>query len=413
MATIRPFRALRPLPEYASRVASKPYDVLSSKEARIEAAGEPLSFLHVGKPEIDLPLSVDPYDPQVYEKGKENLQRLIKEGILRQDPNPYFYLYAQTMGEHTQYGIVGCVAVEEYLNDTIKKHELTRPDKENDRTKHVEVTNAHTGPIFLIYRSDNRIDAVVDRICFTKPANDFVADDSVRHQLWVISHEETIQSVTELFKEIKTLYVADGHHRAAAAVTVAKQRAAANPHHTGKEEYNYFLSVLFSHNQVRILPYNRTVRDLNGRVRDAFLREIEKSFEISRSRAEVEPAAKGELGMYLQGSWCRLTVKPHLLTGLDPLEQLDVALLQNHLLGPLLGIEDPRIDDRIDFIGGIRGVKELTRRVDSGDMAVAFALYPTSIEELLTIADAGKFMPPKSTWFEPKLRDGLVVHPLD
>jgi uncharacterized protein (DUF1015 family) len=413
VATVRPLRGFRPLPKYAAQVAAKPYDVLNSEEARVEAGNKPLSFLHVGKPEIDLPVGTNLYDERVYQKGRNNLQKLIADDILREDSSPSFYLYAQTMNNHTQYGLVGCVSVAEYLNDTIKKHELTRKDKEDDRTKHVKVTNAHTGPIFLTYRADAAIDRLTDAIRQNTPENDFVADDGVRHQLWVISDSTTIREITQRFANIKNLYVADGHHRSAAAARVGKELADANPNHRGDEEYNFFLAVLFPHNQLRIMDYNRVVKDLNGRTPEQYLEEVKKHFDVRAEQSQVRPSAKGELGMYLTGRWYRLKIKPELLNNPDPVERLDVSILQKHFLTPVLGIDDPRTNKRIDFVGGIRGLKELERRVDSGEMAVAFALHPTSIEELLAIADAGKIMPPKSTWFEPKLRDGVVVHMLE
>lgn len=398
------------MPAYAAQVAAKPYDVLSSEEARMEAASKPLSFLHVGKPEIDLPPDINPYDDRVYQKGKENLQKFIQQGILCEDPRPCLYLYAQTMNNHTQFGLVGCVSVAEYLNDTIRKHELTRRDKEDDRTRHVKVTYAHTGPIFLTYRATREIDALLDKVRQTTPENDFVADDGVRHQFWVIGEAEMIDRLTSLFVNVKNLYVADGHHRSAAAARVGKELADANPDHRGDEEYNFFLAVLFPHNQLRIMDYNRVVKDLNGQPAKQFIEETAKRFDLKREETRVAPALKGELGMYLDKSWYRLRIRPDLLQNPDPVERLDVSILQKHLLTPVLDIDDPRTNKRIDFVGGIRGLQELERRVDSGEMAVAFALYPTSIEELLAIADAGKIMPPKSTWFEPKLRDGMVVH---
>ena len=410
MATVRPFKGFRPLPEYAAQVAAKPYDVLNSEEARAEAAGNPLSFLHVGKPEIDLPPGINLYDEQVYQQGKENLRKLITDGIIKEDRQACFYLYAQTMNNHTQYGIVGCASVQEYLNDTIKKHELTRKDKEDDRTRHVKVTNAHSGPIFLTYRAVPAIDALVERVRDTPPVNSFVAGDGIRHQLWVINDQRTIAEIADAFRSVPYLYVADGHHRSAAAARVGKEMADANPKHTGKEEYNFFLAVLFPHNQLRIMDYNRVVKDLNGRTADAFLAEIGTRFNVRASQTQVRPARKGDYGMYLQGRWYALTANPALTIIPDPVERLDVSILQNQVLSPVLGIEDPRTSKRIDFVGGIRGLGELESRVNSGEMAVAFTIHPTSIEELLAIADAGKIMPPKSTWFEPKLRDGMVVH---
>ena len=413
MATVRPFKGFRPRPEFAAQVAAKPYDVLNSDEARAEAGDKPLSFLHVGKPEIDLPRDINLYDERVYQKGKENLQQLISQGVLQEDPRPSFYLYAQTMNNHTQYGLVGCVSVQEYLNDTIKKHEHTRKDKEDDRTKHVEVTNAHSGPIFLTYRAEPTLDAIVDRIQRSPTVNDFVADDGIRHQLWVIDDQKTVGEITRAFGAVPALYVADGHHRSAAAARVGNERAKANPRHTGTEEYNFFLAVLFPHDQLRIMDYNRVVKDLNGKSLEQFMAEVTRVFAVEEQSGQVRPSRKGEYGMYVRERWYTLTTPSPLLAALDPVERLDVSILQRHLLRPILGIEDPRTSKRIDFVGGIRGLGELERRVDSGEMTVAFALYPTSISELLAIADAGKIMPPKSTWFEPKLRDGMVVHFLD
>jgi uncharacterized protein (DUF1015 family) len=410
VATLRPFRGVRPRPQFAAAVAAKPYDVLNSEEARAEAGNKPLSFLHVGKPEIDLPPGIDLYDERIYRKGKENLDRLLHDKILVGDPEPSFYLYAQTMGDHTQYGIVGCASVEEYAKDVIKKHELTRKDKEDDRTKHVRVTNAHSGPIFLTYRARPAIDAIVNRIRATPPVNDFVAEDGIRHQLWVISERAPVEAIREEFRHVPFLYVADGHHRSAAAARVGKEMAAANPRHTGSEEYNFFLAVLFPHDQLRILDYNRLVKDLNGKTKEQFLAALAPKFTVTPSSSQVKPSKKGEYGMYLSRQWYLLRADSTLTSIQDPVEQLDVSVLQKHLLGPVLGIDDPRTSKRIDFVGGIRGLGELERRVNSGEMSVGFALTPTSIEELLAIADAGKIMPPKSTWFEPKLRDGMVVH---
>jgi uncharacterized protein (DUF1015 family) len=410
MATLRPFKGFRPLPEYAANVAARPYDVLNSEEARAEAAGNPLSFLHVGKPEIDLPPNTHLYDERVYLKGKENLDRLIRDGVLRQDPNPCLYVYAQTMKSHTQYGIVGCASVEEYLNDTIKKHEHTRKEKEDDRTKHVQVTNAHSGPIFLTYRSQKEIDNIVAKVATAAPAFDFVASDGIRHQLWVIADNATINAIAGAFRAVPNLYVADGHHRSAAAARVGSDMAKANPNHRGDEEYNFFLAVLFPHNQLHILDYNRVVKDLNGRTTSEFLRLVQEKFDLSKAAGRHAPIHKGEFGMYLRGEWYVLFARPALMKVDDPVERLDVSILQKYILSPILGIDDPRTSKRIDFVGGIRGLKELEKRVDSGEMVVAFAVHPTSIEELLAIADAGKIMPPKSTWFEPKLRDGVVVH---
>ena len=413
VATVKPFRGLRPQPQFAARVASRPYDVLTSQEARTEVTGNPLSFLRVGKPEVDLPVSVDLYDDAVYAQGRENLTMFVGEGILQQDTVPSLYVYAQTMKGRTQYGIVGCVAVDEYNGNIIRKHELTRKDKEDDRTRHVLSTNAQTGPIFLTYRARPELDALVQSVCAGGPVYDFDADDGVHHAVWTIQDAGICSRIAGLFREIPALYVADGHHRSAAAARAAAQRRMANPHHTGTEEYNYFLAVIFPHNQLHILDYNRTVRDLNGMRPDEFMERVRENFDILESISEVAPERKGSFGLYIKGNWYTLNAKKHLRTPTDPVDGLDVSILQNHILKPLLGIEDPRTDKRIDFVGGIRGLAELRRRVDSGMMAVAFSLHPTSIEELLAIADAGKIMPPKSTWFEPKLRDGLLIHLLD
>ncbi len=410
MATVRPFKGYRPLPKFIQSVAARPYDVLNSEEARLEAGNNPLSFLHVGKPEIDLPPGTNLYDDSVYQKGKENLEKLILNGILQQDKKPCFYLYAQRMGDHIQYGIVGCASVEEYLNNTIKRHELTRKDKEDDRTKHVIVTNAHTGPIFLTFHAQPALDAIIRRVQNTPTINDFVADDGIVHQLWVIEDDSTIGEIREAFSSIPSLYVADGHHRTAAAARAAQALASANPQHTGEEEYNYFLAVLFPHNQLHILDYNRVVKDLNGKTPEQYQADVQRCFTVVHTPAQARPTKKGEIGMYFNRQWYMLTIKPELYTTNDPVESLDISILQTTFLAPVLGIEDPRTNKRIDFVGGIRGLGELERRVNSGEMAVAFALYPTSIEELIAIADAGKIMPPKSTWFEPKLRDGMVIH---
>ncbi len=410
MSILKPFRGCRPHPEFASEVASKPYDVLSSAEAREEAKEHPLSFLHVGKPEIDLDPSIYMYDKRVYEKGNENLKKLIRDGILETDPQPYLYLYSQTMGTHTQYGIVGCVSVQEYLNNLIKKHELTRKDKEDDRTNHIKYTNAHSGPIFLTYRSQPAIDGIIMKISLTAPVNDFIALDGIRHRFWVISDEDTIKDITTNFSNVPHLYIADGHHRAASAARVSAEMASKNPKHTGNEEYNFFLAVLFPHNQLKILDYNRVVKSLNNLSHEQFISEVKKKFEAAESNQQAKPIRKGQFGMYLNNKWYYLNVLPGIANSGDIIDKLDVSILQNHILQPLLGIDDPRTSKQIDFVGGIRGLAELEKRVKSGEMTVAFALYPTSIDELMAIADAGKIMPPKSTWFEPKLRDGMVIH---
>jgi len=413
MATIRPFKAFRPKSEFAGEVAARPYDVLNSDEAREEVKGHPLSFLHVGKPEVDLDPGIDLHDARVYEKGKENLQTLISQKVLVEDAAPFLYVYAQTMGTHTQYGLVGCASVDEYWNDTIKKHELTRKDKEEDRCTHVRVTNAHSGPIFLTYRDNSEINTIVANVTSQPPENDHVAPDGIRHQSWVIKDAGIITKITSLFKTIPHLYIADGHHRSAAAARVGRERAKMNPLHRGDEEYNFFLAVYFPASQLRIMDYNRLAKDLNGMTKDEFFVKLKMNFNIVESPIQVKPVKKGDFGLYLDRKWYTLSTGPALQKLSDPVLRLDVSVLQNHVLDPILGIKDPRVDKRIDFVGGIRGLNELERRVDSGEMKIAFTLYPTSVAELMAIADDGKVMPPKSTWFEPKLRDGLFVHFLD
>jgi len=413
MAIFRPFKAFRPLPEYAAEVAAKPYDVLNSDEARKEVKGHPYSFLRVGKPEVDLAPSVDLYDPQVYFKGKENLNKLINEGILVEDDKPFFYVYAQTMFDRTQYGLVGCASVEDYWNEVILKHEKTRKVKEEDRCEHVRVTNAHTGPIFLTYKDNSEINTIVSRAILSKPDNDLIATDGIRHQTWLIKDSEDINKIQTVLEKVDKFYVADGHHRSAAAGIVGRERKEANPNHTGEEEYNFFLAVLFPASELYIMDYNRVVKDLNGHSTEEFFAKMQEMFDIMEVNEQCKPTSKGKIGLYIDKKWYGLTIKEHLFHKEDPVENLDVAILQHNVLAPVLGIDDPRTSKKIDFVGGIRGLVELERRVDSGEMTLAFAMFPTSIEELMAIADAGKIMPPKSTWFEPKLRDGLFVHFLD
>lgn len=413
MAQFRPFKAYRPKPEYAAEVASKPYDVLNSEEAREEVKGHPLSFLHVGKPEVDLDPTLDIHDPKVYEKGAENLQKLIREGILVEDDKPFFYVYAQTMFNRTQYGLVGCASVDDYWNEVILKHEKTRKDKEEDRCQHVRVTNAHTGPIFLTYKDNSEIDAIVGKTIAEAPNTDIITIDGIRHQSWVISNSEEIEKIKNILGGVDKFYVADGHHRSAAAGIVGRERQQANPNHNGDEEYNFFLAVLFPASQLYIMDYNRLVADLNGHSKDELFAKLADMFEIAEQSEQFAPKKKGQFGLYIDGKWYCLEAKEKLYNPNDPVENLDVAILQNNVLAPILGIEDPRTSKRIDFVGGIRGLGELERRVNSGEMTLAISMYPTSIEELMAIADAGKIMPPKSTWFEPKLRDGMFVHFLD
>lgn len=415
MADIRPFRGLRPKKELADKVAAPPYDVLSSEEAREMAKDNPYSYLHINKPEIDLEKGIDLYDNRVYRKGAENLQKFIFQGIVAQDETPHFYVYKQIMGTHEQTGLVACASVAEYENDRIKKHELTRPEKEDDRVNHIDHLNAQVGPVFLTYRAEGAIDRLIENVVQTKAEYDFVSQDGIRHIFWVVQNPELIAEIQVAFRKIHPLYVADGHHRSAAAMRIKQMRQAANKNHTGNEEYNFFLAVIFPHNQMRILDYNRVVKDLYGLNKDAFLEKVSEKYTVTKSEENqpFKPTGAHEFGMYLQGKWFKLETGPGTVDEHDPVKRLDVSSLQENLLAPILGISDPRKDKRIDFIGGIRGLKELEKRVDSGEWAVAFAMYPTSIEDLMAIADAGKIMPPKSTWFEPKLKSGLVVHLLD
>jgi uncharacterized protein (DUF1015 family) len=412
MARVEPFRAWRPKAELAEKVASPPYDVLNTEEAREMAAGNPLSFLHVNKPEIDLPEGTDPYDDAVYGTGGTNLRKLIDDGVLLRDSSECYYLYQQQMGDHVQIGVVAGASVDEYEADIIKKHEHTRRKKEDDRTRHVDALNANTGPVFLTYKADSMIDTLVGEMVQGDPEYDFTAPDGVRHTLWVVSNRVEVATLQEAFANIPVLYVADGHHRSAAAVRVREARRAANPNHTGEEPYNFFLSVIFPDNQMMIMDYNRVVRDLNGMSPEAFLDAIRERFDVEPCE-EPRPAERTTFGLYLGGSWYRLTAHPEIIPEDDPVGSLDVAILQEQLLAPVLGIGDPRADERVDFVGGIRGPEELVRLVDSGDWAVAFTVYPTSISQLFAVADAGEVMPPKSTWFEPKLRSGLIIRPLD
>jgi len=413
MSVIRPFRGLRPTPEFASRVAAPPYDVLNSDEAREMAKGKPYIFLHVNKPEIDLDPSVDHYSPQVYQKGAENLGKFIQDEIIRYDPEPCLYIYRQIMGSHEQTGLVATTSVEEYQQNKIKKHEFTRPDKEDDRVNHIDALNAQVGPVFLTYKAQPAIDSFVREFCRHQPEFDFSTDDGIRHTLWVVGERSSIDFLISEFAKMDALYVADGHHRSAAASRIYEMRKNANPNHSGHEPYCYFLSVIFPHDQMYIMDYNRVVKDLNGLTPDDFLSKLAEKFILKKMEQAGKPTGKNHFALYIDHQWYHLQARPALLNPSDPVERLDVSILQKHCLAPLLGIGDPRKDKRIDFIGGIRGLAELERRVDSGEMQVAFALFPTSIEDLMSIADAGEVMPPKSTWFEPKLRSGLVVHKID
>ena len=404
MATLRPFAAFTPQPDLAARICELPYDVMSSEEARALAAGNPLSFLHVSKPEIDLPAGSDVYSAQVYAKGAENLQRLIAQGALGRQPQPAYYLYRQVMGRHTQVGIVAAASCEEYLANTIRKHEFTRPDKEDDRVRHIEALNAQTGPVFLTYRANAAIDAFVVRRIAAPPVVDFTASDGVRHSSWTVADAEGIEFIERAFAAIAHLYIADGHHRSAAAGRVYRARG-------GAGASAHFLTVTFPHDQMQILPYNRVLKDLNGQTPEALLRRLADVFDVAPGAAAA-PTRKHEQALYLAGQWYGLKVKPAYAAPADPIEDLDVSILQRCVLAPLFGIDDPRTSQRISFVGGIRGTLELEKLVNGGEYACAFSLYPTGIEDLMRIADAGGVMPPKSTWFEPKLRDGMYCYML-
>ena len=412
MAKIRGIKGLRPALDKVDKVASRPYDVLNSAEARVEAEGNPYSFLHVVKPEIDLPESVDLYSDEVYQKGKENLYRFYEEGVFVRDEKPTMYVYKLVWKNVSQVGLVVGASVEDYENDIIKKHEKTRSDKEADRVKHVETQNANAGPIFLTYRDEAEIDAIISNETKNAPLYDFDCGDGVQHTLWKISDDAVIAKLVGEFAKIDYLYVADGHHRSASAAIVGKRKRDANPNHTGEEGYNFFLSVLFPATHLYIMDYNRIVQDLNGHSVVEFLSKVGEKFIVEKLSGEQKPSKMHEFSMYLAGSWYKLTAKPEIIDNSSVIGVLDTSILQENLLAPLLDIQDPKTSKRIDFVGGIRGLGELSKRVEGGE-AVAFALYPTSIEQLMNIADAGKIMPPKSTWFEPKLRSGLVVNLLD
>lgn len=408
MHLIRPFTGLRPAPGRAAEVAAPPYDVLSTEEARKRAAGKPWSFLHISKPEIDLPPGTDPHAPQVYAKAAENLQRMLEQKVLERDRQPCYYAYRLIMDGHVQTGVVVAASVADYDTNRIRKHEFTRPDKEDDRVRQIEALNAQTGPVLLAYPNAPDVDALLAQVTGGEPVADVTADTGVRHSLWKIEDAAAQDRLTQAFDAMPALYIADGHHRSAAASRVAAARRA-----TGPESCNFFLAVAFAHHQMRILPYNRVVTDLNGLSRQEFLSKIGQSFALRAASGAVTPAKPGEFGLYLTGQWYRLNIHPGLVPMNDPVERLDVSLLADRLLSPLLGITDPRRDRRIDFIGGIRGAAELEKRVDSGEMAAAFSMFPTRMEDLMAVADVGEVMPPKSTWFEPKLADGLVSHVLD
>ncbi|MBN2264706.1 MAG: DUF1015 domain-containing protein [Candidatus Aminicenantes bacterium] len=412
MARIRPFRGVRPRKDLAHLVAAPPYDVLTSDEARGLAAGNPYSFLHIGKPEIDLPPGTDIYADAVYAKGRENFDRFLREGTIAQDATRNFYVYRQVWGDHVQVGLVAGASCQDYLDDVIKKHELTRVDKENDRMRHIEALRAQTGPVFLTYRRTDAIDALVAEAMTKAPEIDITTYDGVRHVLYVVEDPALVESIRGAFEALPHLYVADGHHRSAAATRIKVKRDRERPGRTGEEEDNFFLAVIFPHSQMKILPYNRVVRDLNGLDPEAFLARVAETFDV-RPDGPKAPAKSRAYAMFLEGRWYGLEPKPGTFDPADPIGSLDVSILQANLLAPVLGIADPRTDKRIDFVGGIRGTDELEKKVLSGGYGVAFSFFPTTIDQLFAVADAGRVMPPKSTWFEPKLKDGLVVHMID
>lgn len=413
MAWIRPFRAIRPAKELVSRVAALPYDVYNRAEAREVAQREPLSFLNIDRPETQFPEGYDMYAPEVYEKAAQLLQKQLQEGIYRKEETPCYYIYELQMGEHRQTGLVACASVEDYCSGVIKKHENTREEKEQDRIRHVDTLSMQTGPIFLAYRQRERIQEIVRQEKQKEPEYDFTSEDGIRHRVWVLSEKDRIAALEKEFEQLESIYIADGHHRAASAVKVAQRRRNEAVYFDGREEFNFFLSVLFPEQELKILPYYRLVRDLNGNTEEEFLSRLEQAWELTREMQPVEPEKKQEFGMLLAGTWYRLRLKKELCELLkqerQPVELLDVSVLQKYLLEPVLGIRDPRTDDRIEFIGGIRGISELERRVGKEER-VAFSLYPTSMEELFAVSDAGLLMPPKSTWFEPKLRSGIFLH---
>ena len=407
MPLIRPFAGLRPVPEYVEDVIAPPYDVLNSVEARERAAGKPYSFLHISKAEIDLPEDIDPYDPAVYAKAAENLQNLVNKGILIREDQPRYYVYRLTMGDHIQTGLVAAASVKHYDSNRIRKHEFTRPAKENDRVAQIEALNAQTGPVLLAYKSDDKVDAMLEKVAEGTPLYDVTADDGIGHTFWIVEDRDIEDKLSAAFDAMEAIYIADGHHRSASASRVAKSKGKAEDHMS-----QYFLSVIFPHKQMKIFDYNRVVTDLNGLSKETFIERIKKNFSVQKASAPVKPAKANAFGMYLDGEWYRLNIKPELVPD-DPVKRLDVSLLADNLLEPVLNISDPRTDPRIDFVGGVRGLEGLEKRVNSGEMAVAFSMYATSMDDLISVADANEVMPPKSTWFEPKLADGLVSHVLD
>lgn len=411
MSVLRPFRAIRPKKENAAKVAALPYDVMNSAEAKEMVKDNPLSFLHVDKAEIDLPEGTYIYDEKVYLKARENLDKLSENGICIQDEKPCLYIYRQIMNGRAQTGIVGCASIDDYMNNVIKKHEFTRADKEADRINHVDYCDANTGPIFLTYRGNEKVDAVISKYVGSEAEYDFVTEDGIGNTVWVVDCEEDIETLVDAFENIPYLYIADGHHRAASAVKVGMKRREANPDYDGSEEFNFFLAVYFKSDDLAIMDYNRLIADYNGKTKDELLEEISVNFDIEKNDGIYHPEKKHTFGMYIEKEWYKLTAKDGTFDETDPVDRLDVSILQKNVITPVFGIEDPRTDKRIDFVGGIRGLGELERRC-AIDMQIAFSMYPTTLDDLMDIADAGKVMPPKSTWFEPKLLSGLFIHKL-
>ena len=411
MAIIKAFKAIRPLKDLASKIAALPYDVMNSEEAREMVKDNEYSFLHVDRAEVNLSQEVNIYDKIVYEKAKEVLDNMINDGLYIQEEKPSLYIYRQTMNGKTQTGLVICASIDAYINNKIKKHELTRKDKELDRINHVDCCNANTGPIFLTYRNQSEISRIINKWIQSKALYDFISDDGNGHTVWVINDNNDIEELTRLFKDVDSLYIADGHHRAKSAVEVGLKRRRENPNYTGEEEFNYFLAIAYPDNELEVLDYNRTVKDLNGLSEEEFLSNIEKNFYIKVSKFPVKPNRKHTFGMYMNHVWYELEAKEGTFNEDDPMDRLDVSILQNNLLSPILGIDDPTKSDRIEFIGGIRGIKELEKRANK-DMKVSFSMFATTIDDIMSIADRGMIMPPKSTWFEPKPRSGLFIHRL-
>lgn len=408
---VKAFKGIRPVEELASKIAALPYDVMNSEEAREMVKGNPHSFLHVDRAEIDLDPSVDVHDKKVYEKARANLDKMISEGEYMQDDQPCLYIYRQIMNGRAQTGLVFCASIDDYINNNIKKHEFTRADKELDRINHVDYCDANTGPIFLTYKEDDVASEVIKAWCKRKPVYDFTSEDGISHIVWVIDNEIIVNEIISLFKDVNAFYIADGHHRSASAVKVGLKRREANPNYTGEEEFNYFLAVAFPDNDLMVMDYNRVVKDTNGLTKEQLIEKLKEKFVVTKSEVQVKPSKKHTFGMFIDEEWYLLEAKEGIYNKEDPIDSLDVAILQNNVLTPILGIEDVRTSDRIDFIGGIRGIDELERRVHK-DMKIAFSMYPTEVSDIMNVADIGEVMPPKSTWFEPKLRSGLFVHKL-